>query len=334
MSLYHDSFSIQRSLDIQTIASLSAIIVSVALSLTIFRKKYSLIGFGIIWFYTAHLLESTIIPLEMVFEHRNYLASLGIIITLISTTILIVNNVQVKWFSPILFLSISSILAFNTHARAFVWSSNELLITSQYGSNPNSPRVLSETAIMALRKGDFNFARNIIRKSQQLTPDDPGTYLIEVVSYCNSEKIPEHVVNKAILSLSNGRLTAHAIAVLSQLLELQINKKCTTLPKNQILRMTSAAIKNNRVHSKQLPPVALVLHARALRFSDHWTEALNFYIEALKLTKSASISTRRAIIDDIIPPLLERESESKVSEIMSLLSKMEPSISNGISANN
>lgn len=42
------------------------------------RKVYPLLLFALLFYLVAHSMESTIIPLEMVFEHRNYLPSVGI----------------------------------------------------------------------------------------------------------------------------------------------------------------------------------------------------------------------------------------------------------------
>ncbi|MCI5135634.1 MAG: hypothetical protein D3920_11295, partial [Candidatus Electrothrix sp. AW2] len=41
-----------------------------------FLRKYPLICFPVLFFFLNHAVESTIIPLEMIFEHRNYLPSL------------------------------------------------------------------------------------------------------------------------------------------------------------------------------------------------------------------------------------------------------------------
>ena len=42
-----------------------------------FRKRQPVITFGIVWFFLNLVIESTIIPLELVFEHRLYLPSMG-----------------------------------------------------------------------------------------------------------------------------------------------------------------------------------------------------------------------------------------------------------------
>lgn len=44
------------------------------------RRRAPLPAFGIAWFLIGHLLESTVLPLEIAHEHRNYLPSLGLAI--------------------------------------------------------------------------------------------------------------------------------------------------------------------------------------------------------------------------------------------------------------
>ena len=48
------------------------------------RKHLPLFSLGIGWFFAAHLLTSSFIPLELVFEHRNYFALLGMVLALYS----------------------------------------------------------------------------------------------------------------------------------------------------------------------------------------------------------------------------------------------------------
>lgn len=48
------------------------------------RKRAPLFSFGIGWFLIGHLLESTVLPLELVHEHRNYVPLFGILLALVS----------------------------------------------------------------------------------------------------------------------------------------------------------------------------------------------------------------------------------------------------------
>lgn len=47
------------------------------------RRRQPLAAFGLAWFLAGHLLESTVLPLELVHEHRNYLPLLGLLVALL-----------------------------------------------------------------------------------------------------------------------------------------------------------------------------------------------------------------------------------------------------------
>ncbi len=45
------------------------------------RKRAPVVSFGLAWFFIGHLLESTVLPLELAHEHRNYLPLFGLALT-------------------------------------------------------------------------------------------------------------------------------------------------------------------------------------------------------------------------------------------------------------
>lgn len=74
-ALLHDA-EISRSLfsPAATLPSIIGVLVLVFFALRMYRR-YRLISFGILFFFLNHLLESTVLPLELVYEHRNYIPS-------------------------------------------------------------------------------------------------------------------------------------------------------------------------------------------------------------------------------------------------------------------
>jgi tetratricopeptide (TPR) repeat protein len=76
LALLHD-FDISKSL-IEPWATLPAILIivfSVGYALTVARKR-PLIAFCIIFFFLNHLIEGSFIPVELIYEHRNYIPSM------------------------------------------------------------------------------------------------------------------------------------------------------------------------------------------------------------------------------------------------------------------
>ncbi|NKB35329.1 MAG: hypothetical protein GKR91_19700 [Pseudomonadales bacterium] len=82
-SLFHDDFPIYNTLlAIPVLLSFLIIACSIAFAFR-YRNKFTVIAFAILWFLFGHSLESTFLPLEMYFEHRNYLPMLGPIFAIV-----------------------------------------------------------------------------------------------------------------------------------------------------------------------------------------------------------------------------------------------------------
>lgn len=86
-ALYHDDIALSTGLinPISTIFSLAGLGL-LATIMVFLAKKLPLISFSIAWYLIGHSLESTIIPLELMHEHRNYLPSLGVIFIFLQLT--------------------------------------------------------------------------------------------------------------------------------------------------------------------------------------------------------------------------------------------------------
>jgi hypothetical protein len=62
-------------------------LVAGSISAVAFHRRWPLLSFGFLFFVVNHSVESTILPLEIVFEHRNYLPSLGFFIAVGAVTL-------------------------------------------------------------------------------------------------------------------------------------------------------------------------------------------------------------------------------------------------------
>jgi tetratricopeptide (TPR) repeat protein len=74
---FHDGYPVVRTiLDPLTLLASLAWIVTLSLAV-LWRRRYPLLALAVLWYLGGHLLESTVVPLELYFEHRNYLPIIG-----------------------------------------------------------------------------------------------------------------------------------------------------------------------------------------------------------------------------------------------------------------
>jgi len=143
LGLYHDDFTLSHGLldPPTTLLSLLALAALLLGSLLLLGKR-PLVSLGILWFFTGHLLESTIIPLEIAHEHRNYLADYGI---LLAATCAVAQAPlkKLKRFTrvpvPLLFILLFS---YTTWLRSEQWSDNVNHAIYEARHHPNSHRAV------------------------------------------------------------------------------------------------------------------------------------------------------------------------------------------------
>lgn len=89
LALYHDDLKLSTGLlsPVTTLLSLLALCALVAIALWQ-RKNRPLLSLGIFWFFAGQTMESTVLPLLITFEHRNYLPDYGLLLAFFSLLLL------------------------------------------------------------------------------------------------------------------------------------------------------------------------------------------------------------------------------------------------------
>jgi len=120
LNIDHD-FAISPSLlsPFTTFLSLLVILGSLAFAL-FFMKRNRLVSYAFLWFFGNLVIESSIIPLELVFEHRIYLPSMGLIILVVGLCFSLSKREWEKWVSGFIILLIF-LFSYWTYERASVW---------------------------------------------------------------------------------------------------------------------------------------------------------------------------------------------------------------------
>ncbi|MCP5163429.1 MAG: tetratricopeptide repeat protein [Hahellaceae bacterium] len=146
MGLHHDDFIISKSL-VNPLSTLFSVIgwflVVIGILIASVMGKVRWLCFVVLWFLVGHLMESTVLPLELVHEHRNYIpmvsfAILGAII--VSRSEYSTNRKAVV----ALMLVTSLLFSTATFSRASNWRGEGELILSEVARHPHSARAQHE----------------------------------------------------------------------------------------------------------------------------------------------------------------------------------------------
>jgi tetratricopeptide (TPR) repeat protein len=144
LALYHDQIPVSHGLlDPPSTLLSMATLAAAACAAPLLRRAYPLAALGIAWFLSAHLLTGTIVPLELVFEHRNYFASIGLFLLLFSF-LLPRPGAPLAAARAVACLALLLLYAGVTWIRALDWSNPVAFALSEAGKNPNSPRTAYE----------------------------------------------------------------------------------------------------------------------------------------------------------------------------------------------
>ena len=108
-------------------------------------RRQPLVGFAIIFFFMNHVIESTIIPLELVYEHRNYLPSMFLFVPIAAGFMALLKYYQSRQkmiFSVLYFFMFSLILLLGsgTYVRNMVWGQRKGVLGRCHGKGtPSGP---------------------------------------------------------------------------------------------------------------------------------------------------------------------------------------------------
>lgn len=153
----------------QTILALFGILFLVIAAFFL-RKKHNLLAFAIVWYFGNLVIESTVIPLELIFEHRTYLPGI-VIFFLMSLGIVYVSNNILRKRKTILFVSILLFLySHGTHIRNVLFKNPISMWLDVVDKSPNLARGHSNLGNIYRIRGYEEKAIEELEKAIELKP--------------------------------------------------------------------------------------------------------------------------------------------------------------------
>lgn len=251
LGLFHDDILPSHGL-LQPVTTLFGILGLVGLVVLALwqRKRRPLLTLGIAWFLTGQLMESTIIPLELVYEHRCYVADLGLLLAALSLLMPLKANAAMMLPRYASVVVLISALAAMTGLRAWDWRDNLSFARTEAAHHPQSPYatyMLGQTyANLALfdDPSQYNNAITTLRAAS-LVPNSstiPDVSLILVEAQIKGQVEPG-VLERIGQKLASQRVTASDLQAISALVDC-VNRRNCRLPSAGMEHMFTRALTN------------------------------------------------------------------------------------------
>jgi hypothetical protein len=140
MGFFHDDIAISDGLwsPVTTALSLVAWLALISAAF-LMRKLFPLLLFAVLFYLVGHSLESTVVALELVFEHRNYLPSVGICLLVAVALFHFCEKILALRYSMVLG-GLLGILALQLLLRANAWTDEMTLAKVNVINHPESLR--------------------------------------------------------------------------------------------------------------------------------------------------------------------------------------------------
>ena len=311
-----------------TLASIvfHALLISGAIALA---RRQPLFSFGVLFFYAAHLLESSVINLELYFEHRNYMAAAFLFLPAVAFLDAALDRRFFVGASIVLTVVFTGLTANSTYA----WRSYPVMIEDAATRLPDSMRAQQQYALQLYNNGEWDRGLEVIDAAVQRRPENLGVQLTKTMMYCRHEtldaasfeafadKVGRQAYDPRLLGayetlfdMTTGGIcpavgAEHMYRFFERMLGVPVNANPNTVAFFQIqyflgksalaLGRTSDAVSHFRASLDSRPTASrAMLMASLLVGADAYTEALLFTELALQQVDGDNTRVSKAEIED------------------------------------
>lgn len=204
--LFNDSFAASTGLlhPWTTLPCLLAVTALIAIGFGL-RRRHPTIALALLFFFAGHLLESTVIPLELYFEHRNYLPAIMLFwplaIALLRPGSLLILRRTLVFALPLLLCAL-------TWSRASLWGDGYRQALVWAAHNPDSARAQTNAALYEMAHGRASLAAARLRRILGDHSGDVQIPLNLIDAECQLGVVHPPSLNAASAALTRSRAGA------------------------------------------------------------------------------------------------------------------------------
>lgn len=161
-----------------------------------FARSERLVSFSILWFLGNLFLESSIIPLEIIFEHRIYLPSTFLILMGVLLFYRYVSNQKIQ---RIALVGVCMILCVWTYERNEIWGEELRFLRDCLKKSPNKARIYNNMGFAMERRGNYKDAEKYYKDALSIKPKYKEAHLNIADLYYNISHFDGAIIHYQIL---------------------------------------------------------------------------------------------------------------------------------------
>lgn len=248
--VFQDDFTVSKSL-FSPLNTLAAVLFIIGLFVAAFRfrKQKPVLAFAIFWFFVSHFLESGFIPLEIYFEHRNYIAVFGVMfgfVLFLHWALNRINSTLIKRTALLAALGWCSIVVVVSAQEINLWG-KPLLQAQIWGKERPWSKRAQVTRVNAFALyGKYKAASTTLHQLATKYPKDAAIYFALFQLQCFDARVTMYDFTSILKKLETAKSSYSALTTLAKIVLLKEQGKCIGLNNVQVEQLLNVLIKNKR----------------------------------------------------------------------------------------
>jgi hypothetical protein len=213
------------------------------------HETAGIIAFGVAFFLAGHLLESSVFPLELYYEHRNYLPSAGLYLALIVLAYVLLRREPRGWAIGIAAVYFGAV-AVVSHAKAVTWSDEQQAYRLALARDYLSPRAASNMAQIYLEEGRIAPAMQLLDRVIAESPHEAlRARLQKLYVQCAIGAPPDERLYTGLPDVTGRELEIEVSQALSNVVNIYSTTRCEAIDTDRlisILRTMSSTLRSDQ----------------------------------------------------------------------------------------
>jgi hypothetical protein len=213
------------------------------------HEAVGIIAFGIAFFLAGHLLESTVFPLELYYEHRNYLPSVGLYLTFAVSAFWLLRGMRQPYAIGIALAYFAGV-AYVAQAKSVTWSDQQEAFRLALARDYLSPRAASGMAQMHLEAGRIGAAMQLLDRVIAESPHHAlRARLQKLYVQCATGSMPDERLYSQLPHVTSRELDIEVSQALSNVVTIHASTRCEAIDVERlipILASISEGLRANR----------------------------------------------------------------------------------------